>query len=52
MAESMGATRMGLWQEVQFNERGRIAGAKLVALGLDCWRVTAPLRAGEGNFNV
>ncbi|KAJ1718699.1 hypothetical protein LPJ53_006369, partial [Coemansia erecta] len=51
-AESMGATRVGLWQEVQFNERGRISGAKLAAFGLDRWRVTAPLRAGEANFNV
>ncbi|KAJ1718410.1 hypothetical protein LPJ53_006535, partial [Coemansia erecta] len=28
------------------------AGAKLAAFGLDRWRVTAPLRAGEANFNV
>ncbi|KAJ1719019.1 hypothetical protein LPJ53_006140 [Coemansia erecta] len=33
--ESMGATCVGLWQKVQFNEHGRISGAKLVAFGLD-----------------
>ncbi|KAJ1893955.1 hypothetical protein LPJ66_005464, partial [Kickxella alabastrina] len=49
--ESLGATRVGLWQEVQFNERGRISGAKLVAFGLDRWRVTSR-PVGEGNFNV
>ncbi|KAJ1718982.1 hypothetical protein LPJ53_006168 [Coemansia erecta] len=50
--ESMGTMRVGLWQEVQFNEHGCISGAKLAAFGLDRWRVTAPLRAGEANFNV
>ncbi|KAJ1718669.1 hypothetical protein LPJ53_006386, partial [Coemansia erecta] len=38
MAESLGATRVGLWQEVQFNEHGHISGAKLAAFGLDRWR--------------
>ncbi|KAJ1718789.1 hypothetical protein LPJ53_006311, partial [Coemansia erecta] len=36
-AESMGATRVGLWHEVQFNEHGHISGAKLAAFGLDRW---------------
>ncbi|KAJ2382934.1 hypothetical protein GGI05_005492, partial [Coemansia sp. RSA 2603] len=49
---SQGATRAGVWQEVQFNERGRISGAKLVAFGLDRWHVTDPRSAGESNFNV
>ncbi|KAJ2394637.1 hypothetical protein GGI05_001947, partial [Coemansia sp. RSA 2603] len=42
-AESQGATRAGC---------GRISGAKLVAFGLDRWRVTDPRSAGERNFNV
>ncbi|KAJ2720121.1 hypothetical protein GGI07_004798 [Coemansia sp. Benny D115] len=50
-AESLGATRVGLWQELQFSERGRISGSKVVAFGLDRWRVTNR-PAGEGNFNV
>ncbi|KAJ1718913.1 hypothetical protein LPJ53_006219, partial [Coemansia erecta] len=37
-AESMGATRVGPWHEVQFNEHGRISGAKLAAFGLDRWQ--------------
>ncbi|KAJ2690731.1 hypothetical protein IWW39_000533 [Coemansia spiralis] len=50
-AESMGATRAGLWHEIQFTERGHIAGSKLVAFGLDRWRVTSR-PAGERTFNV
>ncbi|KAJ1718405.1 hypothetical protein LPJ53_006538 [Coemansia erecta] len=37
-AESMGATRVGLCHEVQFNEHSHISGAKLAAFGLDRWR--------------
>ncbi|KAJ2394076.1 hypothetical protein GGI05_002200, partial [Coemansia sp. RSA 2603] len=51
-AESQGATRAGIWQEVQFNERSHILGAKLVAFGLDRWRVTDPRSTGKSNFNV
>ncbi|KAJ2780580.1 hypothetical protein H4R18_003375 [Coemansia javaensis] len=49
--ECLGATRAGLWQEVQFNERGHISGAKIVPFGLDRWRVTERT-AGERTFNV
>ncbi|KAJ2549416.1 hypothetical protein EV175_004458, partial [Coemansia sp. RSA 1933] len=50
-AESLGATRAGLWHEVQFNERGHISGTKVVAFGLDRWRVTH-VQPGERTFNV
>ncbi|KAJ1940225.1 hypothetical protein FBU59_003876, partial [Linderina macrospora] len=36
--ESRNSTRAGIWQEIQFNERGRISGNKVVAFGLDRWR--------------
>ncbi|KAJ2771168.1 hypothetical protein IWQ56_001892, partial [Coemansia nantahalensis] len=49
--ECQGATRAGLWQEVQFNERGHISGAKVVPFGLDRWRVT-DRTPGERTFNV
>ncbi|KAI8319291.1 hypothetical protein GQ54DRAFT_293074 [Martensiomyces pterosporus] len=49
--ESQGSTRAGLWQEIQFNERGRISGCKVVAFGLDRWRVTTRI-PGERNFHV
>ncbi|KAI9504813.1 chitin synthase-domain-containing protein [Coemansia spiralis] len=49
--ESFCATRAGLWQEVQFNERGHISGTKVVSFGLDRWRVTNRL-PGERTFNV
>ncbi|KAJ2858595.1 hypothetical protein GGI22_003301, partial [Coemansia erecta] len=49
--ESLGATRVGLWHEVQFSERGHIAGSKAVAFGLDRWRVTH-VQPGERTFNV
>ncbi|KAJ2058073.1 hypothetical protein GGI17_005270 [Coemansia sp. S146] len=49
--ECMGATRAGLWHEIQFTERGHVAGSKLVAFGLDRWRVTSRA-AGERTFNV
>ncbi|KAJ1940012.1 hypothetical protein EC988_007157, partial [Linderina pennispora] len=49
--ESRNSTRVGLWQEIQFNERGRISGNKVVAFGLDRWRVSTRL-AGERNFNI
>ncbi|KAJ2801466.1 hypothetical protein H4R20_003658, partial [Coemansia guatemalensis] len=49
--ESQGATRAGVWQEVQFNERGHISGAKVVPFGLDRWRVTSRI-PGERNFNI
>ncbi|KAJ2236467.1 hypothetical protein H4R99_000811 [Coemansia sp. RSA 1722] len=48
---SRGATRVGMWQEIQFTDRGRVAGTKLVPFGLDRWRVTDVV-PGEGNFNV
>ncbi|KAJ2656310.1 hypothetical protein IWW48_005101 [Coemansia sp. RSA 1200] len=50
-ASSLAATRAGLWQEVQFNERGHIAGTKIVAFGLDRWRVTH-VPPGERTFGV
>ncbi|KAJ2570407.1 hypothetical protein IW140_002307 [Coemansia sp. RSA 1813] len=49
--ESLGATRVGLWHEVQFNERGHISGTKVVAFGLDRWRVTH-VQPGERTFSV
>ncbi|KAJ2062688.1 hypothetical protein GGI09_004872, partial [Coemansia sp. S100] len=49
--ECMGATRAGLWHEIQFTDRGHIAGSKIVAFGLDRWRVTSR-PAGERTFNV
>ncbi|KAJ1642602.1 hypothetical protein LPJ64_005567 [Coemansia asiatica] len=49
--ESLGATRVGLWQECQFGERGRVSGTKLVAFGLDRWRV-CERPVGESTFNV
>ncbi|KAJ2375129.1 hypothetical protein IW150_002719, partial [Coemansia sp. RSA 2607] len=51
-AESQGATHAGIWQEVQFNERSHILGAKLVAFGLNRWHVTALRSTGKSNFNV
>ncbi|KAJ2144776.1 hypothetical protein IW143_000910 [Coemansia sp. RSA 520] len=49
--ESQGATRVGLWQEVQFNARGHVTGSKLVPWGLDRWRVSTRV-PGERTFNV
>ncbi|KAJ1738874.1 hypothetical protein LPJ68_005172 [Coemansia sp. RSA 1086] len=48
---SLGATCVGLWQEVQFDARGRISGSKLVPFGLDRWRMTSRLKQ-ERTFNV
>ncbi|KAJ2803618.1 hypothetical protein H4S07_004420, partial [Coemansia furcata] len=49
--ECMGATRAGLWHEIQFTDRGHVAGSKVVGFGLDRWRVTGR-PAGERTFNV
>ncbi|KAJ2391232.1 hypothetical protein H4S02_001443, partial [Coemansia sp. RSA 2611] len=49
--ESLGATRVGVWQEVQFDARGHVSGTKLVPFGLDRWRVT-DRSPGERAFNV
>ncbi|KAJ2907533.1 hypothetical protein GGI21_003793, partial [Coemansia aciculifera] len=49
---SMGATRAAVWHEVQFSERGHVAGNKLVAFGLDRFRVTDRLAGDHGAFNV
>ncbi|KAJ2359062.1 hypothetical protein GGF43_000383 [Coemansia sp. RSA 2618] len=49
--ECQGATRVCVWQEVQFNARGHVSGAKMVPLGLDRWRVTGRV-PGERTFNA
>ncbi|KAL1924552.1 uncharacterized protein VTP21DRAFT_4206 [Calcarisporiella thermophila] len=45
------ASRFGLYQEIQFNDRGRVMGAKLLTYFLDKSRVTNVPKE-EGNFHV
>ncbi|KAJ1925807.1 hypothetical protein IWQ60_004325 [Tieghemiomyces parasiticus] len=48
---SLNSTRFGMFQEIQFNERGRIIGAKTLTYSLERSRVTN-VPAGERNFHI
>ncbi|OLY85610.1 Chitin synthase 8 [Smittium mucronatum] len=49
--ESFSSTRCGYWREIQFSQKGRIIGQKIITFGLDRWRTTEP-QMGERNFNT
>ncbi|KAG2201668.1 hypothetical protein INT47_003894 [Mucor saturninus] len=48
---NLSASRFGLYTEIQFNERGRMLGAKNLHYFLEKSRLTAS-KSTEGNFNI